>query len=230
MPALSMDVVRQEFGGSTDVRPWTPEPTVGFCGYAPGAEHLRAPRALVRGVKRRIRVTAGRLPDGIYARARALRALRKHPRVHLNAVIRDAFWAGAVVPGKANDYALMSSARSDFVTNLHRSDYILCARGGGNFSYRLYEAMSACRIPLFVDTDCVLPFDDVIDWRSLCCWVDESDVADAANAVAEFHAALGPEGFEHAQRECRRIWEDYLSPEGFFRHFGRAVLAKAPRA
>lgn len=223
MPALTMDVARQELGG-LELRSWSQEPTVGFCGYAPGAERKREPRAVARAVKRRLRVARGRLPDGLYARAHALHALDRSPLVRLDAVVRDAFWAGAVVPGRPDDQALMRSARHEFVENLRRSDYVLCARGGGNFSYRLYEAMSAGRIPLFVDTDCVLPFEDEIDWRSLCVWVDETDVGSVAESVADRHAELGPEGFERAQRECRRVWEEFLSPEGFYGRFGAAVV------
>jgi len=121
----------------------------------------------------------------------------------------------------------MRTARAEFVENLRRSDYVLCARGGGNFSYRLYEALSAGRIPLFVDTDCVLPFEDEIDWRSLCVWVDERDVATVAEAVAARHRELGADGFEQAQRECRRVWEEYLSPEGFYGRFARPILDAA---
>jgi len=51
MPALSMDVVRQELG-DLEVRPWAPRPTVGFCGYAPGAEPARSARSVARAVKR----------------------------------------------------------------------------------------------------------------------------------------------------------------------------------
>ena len=224
MPALTMDVVRQELG-ELEFRPWSPRPTVGFCGYAPGAEPKRSARAVARAAKRRLRVARGQLPDGIYARARALSALRRSKRVRLDAIVRDAFWAGAVVPGRPDDHALMRTARAEFVENLRRSDYVLCSRGGGNFSYRLYEAMSAGRIPLFVDTDCVLPFEDEIDWRSLCVWVDAGDVRTVADAVADRHADLGAAGFEDAQRECRRVWEDYLSPEGFYGRFAGPVVA-----
>ena len=223
MPALTMDVARQELGG-LQLRQWTSQPTVGFCGYAPGAEPTRTPRAVARALKRRLRVARGEVADGVYARARALRALDRSPKVRLIATVRDAFWAGAVVPGRPDDLALMRSARAEFVENLRRSDYVLCARGGGNFSYRLYEALSAGRIPLFVDTDCVLPFEDEIDWRSLCVWVDERDVARVADAVAERHAHLGAAGFERAQGECRRVWEEYLSPEGFYTRFARPIL------
>lgn len=45
MPALTMDVLRQELGGTFVPRPWSPVPCVGFCGYAPGAQPLRTPES-----------------------------------------------------------------------------------------------------------------------------------------------------------------------------------------
>ena len=68
------------------------------------------------------------------------------------------------------------------------SDYCLSLRGKGNYSFRLYEIFAMGRIPLFIDTDCVLPFEDEIDWKRHCCWVDQSDLGRADEIVAQFHA------------------------------------------
>ena len=96
------------------------------------------------------------------------------------------------------------------------SDYVLCSRGFGNYSYRLYESLACGRIPVFVDTDCVLPYDFVIDWKRYCVWVDQSDLDSIPDRVAEFHDDLSPQQFEDLQLECRRLWEKWLAPEGFF--------------
>ena len=109
--------------------------------------------------------------------------------------------------------------RREYVQNMVDSDYVLCARGGGNFSYRLYETLSCGRIPVFVDTDCVLPLESAIDWKGTCVWVDESDLNEIGSRVAAFHAALTPAEFADRQRACRRLWETHLSPQGFFAHF-----------
>jgi hypothetical protein len=226
MPAISIDV-GEELGG--DVEPsWRETPVVGFCGYAPGAERLSL-RAAPRRARRRLRVAVGSLPDGIYARARALAALRASPRVKLNDVVRDSFWAGALRPDGTFDRERMEVARTEFVSNMRDSDYILCSRGGGNFSYRLYETMSASRIPVFVDTDSVLPFEQQIDWRSLCVWIDASDVESVGDAVAEEHRRLGPDGFRARCADCRRTWETYLSAEGFFGHLNLFLPSPATR-
>jgi hypothetical protein len=99
------------------------------------------------------------------------------------------------------------------------SDYVLCARGNGNFSYRLYETLCMGRIPVFIDTDCVLPLDFDIDWRDYCVWVDEAEIEQIGDQVLEFHESLDESEFEERQRACRRLWETHISPQGFFANF-----------
>jgi hypothetical protein len=118
----------------------------------------------------------------------------------------------------------VSRSQLEFLQNLLESDYVLCARGYGNFSHRLYEALACGRIPLFIDTDCVLPFDFAIDWKRFCVWVDQGDdphLRSVADRVAEFHASISGEEFEELQVACRRLWEEWLSPEAFFANFHR---------
>ena len=119
---------------------------------------------------------------------------------------------------------VVSRSQLEFLQNLLESDYILCARGNGNYSFRLYEALACGRIPLFIDTDCVLPFDFAIDWKRFGVWVDQVDdphLRSVADRVAEFHASISGEEFEELQVACRRLWEEWLSPEAFFANFHR---------
>jgi Exostosin family len=118
-------------------------------------------------------------------------------------------------------YGPSSQSQLEFVQNLLESDYVLCARGYGNYSHRLYETLACGRIPLFIDTDCVLPFDFAIDWKRFGVWVDEVDLRSVADRVAEFHASISAEEFEELQVACRRLWEEWLSPEAFFANFHR---------
>jgi hypothetical protein len=223
MPALTLDVAEVDLGGEVELREWRGKPIIGFCGFAPGfAEGFRG---RIHSARRRLRG----VPDHpAVVRARACRVLERSLLVETNFIIRSGFWAGALGPDGAIDAALMQEAHREFVENLVGSDYVLAARGGGNFSYRLYEAMSAARIPVFVDTDCVLPFEDGLDWRSLVVWVEEPEVDAIDERVAEFHARLAPEEFRKGQLECRRVWLDCLSPEGFYRSLAPRLAALPP--
>jgi hypothetical protein len=203
-PAWSEDFVTAHLGGILPVRRKRRKPVVGFCGLAPRR------RRLVE--KLRGNTTEG----GI--RRRALGLLRAHDSIQTNFVERANFLGGALTSGRLN-VETMRRARLEYVQNMVDSDYMLCARGAGNFSYRLYETLSCGRIPVFVDTDCVLPLDFAADWPAHCVWVDEQELDSIGDRVAEFNEALGDGEFVDLQRECRRFWERYVAPEAFFAHF-----------
>jgi hypothetical protein len=193
MPAWSEDFVTQYLEGRLPVRRKGPMPIVGFCGFAASSS----------------------------MRSQALGVLSRSNEVETRFINHSQFWAGAIARtwGGGRYAARMRAARRQFVDNLVDSDYALCVRGAGNFSFRLYEALCCGRIPLFVDTGGVLPYEDAIDWKRLCVWVDGSDLHRIDRIVADYHAALSDREFEERQRECRAIWEEWLSPIGFHRHF-----------
>lgn len=198
-PAWSEDFV-ERYLGALPVRRKPRQPTVGFCGLAPrGLPLLHRRRAS---------------PDPTL-RMRALSRLQRTRGLQTNFIVRKDFVGGAVRDGGL-DAKTLQQVRREYVGNMLDSDYVLCARGAGNFSYRLYETLSCGRIPVFVDTDCVLPYDFMIEWPEYGVWIDEAAVNDVGHSVLEFHERLNEREFEDLQRECRRFWERYLRPEGFF--------------
>jgi hypothetical protein len=54
--------------------------------------------------------------------------------------------------------------RIDFRTTMDRSRFVLCPRGAGTSSYRLYETMAAGRVPIIIADDWVAPHG--VDWDS----------------------------------------------------------------
>lgn len=221
MPAWSEDFVMKHLGGRLPVRSQGTRPVVGFCGLAAplGIPFKRRVKDILRRGASLVRLAPSR--SGPLIRAEAMRVLSRSPLVETNLIVRDRFLGGALLPNGRVDLALKQGIRLEYVQNMVESDYILCTRGAGNFSYRLYETLCCGRIPVFIDTDCVLPYDFAIEWKKYCVWVDESELPLIAEKVAEFHNSLSPQDFVHLQHECRRLWERWLSPEGFFANFYR---------
>ena len=221
MPAWSEDFVAKYLSGRLPVRSKRSKAVVGFCGQAP----LSDPHFARHGLKQAIRtgakwlLTTLSLRKDAFIRAKALRVLASCPLIEVNFEIREHFFGNTQLPGGGDDVQKMQLFRREFVQNCVESDYVLCARGGGNFSYRLYETLSCGRIPVFVDTDCVLPYDSEIKWKDYCVWVDEKDIHLVGEKIAEFHESLSIQQFEELQRKCRKLWETYLCPEGFFANF-----------
>ena len=74
---------------------------------------------------------------------------------------------------------------------------------------------------MFLDTDSVLPYEFLIDWRDYVVWVSREEVPNVGDRVAAFHERLSDREYVDLQHDCRRLWEEWLSPHGFFRNFHR---------
>jgi hypothetical protein len=234
MPAFVEDLIQKHYSGELVIRQKSTRPTIGFCGYAP-------PLGLPLGFKKTkesIRLLANitqvnRLfpfikmsQIGHAYRARALQPLLKNSSVSTNFLLRDLVsfggaWNG-LVPGGRVDRA--EQFRKEFVNNMIDSDYILCVRGYDNFSLRLYETLCCGRIPIFLDTDCVLPYDFAVNWKDYCVWVNENEISQIAKKVINFHQRLSPQDFIDFQYKCREFWLNWLSPQGFFKNFYRHLM------
>lgn len=208
------DYVGTVFRGSVPHRPGWDRPTVGFCGFAGYRSMPTAP--LSRRLRSTVRTAYHRFPPRT-VREEAIRILRRDPRIDTNFLIRDNFFAG-VADGTTQQ---REEARRAFVDNMLASDYVLCARGGGNFSYRYFETLAMGRIPLLIDTNCKLPYDFEIDYSEFGPIVDEKDLETIARDLLAFHDRLSRDDFVDLQIRCRNLWIERLSPFGFFKNIGK---------
>ena len=148
-------------------------------------------------------------------RKKILNSLNKNKKIKTNFNMRSKFAAGSL--------GLNKQLRSEFIKNILSSDYALCFRGSGNYSLRFYETLCLGRIPLFINTNCKLPFEDKIDWRAICLWVEFKDINYLSDIILEHHNALSEKRFQDQQIYCREIWNKYLSKEGFCEHLTRFI-------
>jgi hypothetical protein len=226
IPAWSEDFVENYCQGKIPLRSKSNQPIVGYCGYG----SLVLPR---NQLTNQLRLRLGATPKfadiaskfgielvkhdlpwlyGSRIRSQALFILSKSRDLQCNLKIHDVLH---------HTEKLTLPQREQFVDNMLNSDYILCTRGGGNFSYRFYETLSCGRIPILINTDCELPFEQWIDWKRYCVWVEEADLPYLGDRIREFHARLTPQQFQDLQIECRKLWLEWLSPQGFFANFHR---------
>ena len=105
------------------------------------------------------------------------------------------------------------------------SNYTVCMRGGGNFSVRFYETLALGRIPIFINTDCILPFDEMIKYKDYMVWVEESELPFINQKILDFHNSLNQEKFNELQVACRNLWQTYLTKDGFYFHLADQLKA-----
>jgi Exostosin family len=218
LPAWHEDLVRAHLGGHIQVRERRDVPSVGFCGLAATTKPRR--RRRLKMIARKALHPLGihiEHNDGIYLRRDAMLALDQYSGLKTQFIVRKDYFGGT--PGLETwDKTAMTKVRTEYVQNLVDNDYALSARGYGNFSFRFFEAMSVGRIPLLIDTECVLPYSSLVDYREFCVIVPENQIFSTGAAVAEFHAGLSAEGFVDLQRQIRNFWNEWLSPESFYRN------------
>ena len=206
LPGWSVDFLSRYHSSKLAIRPKRPTPVVGYCGYIDYNSALSGLKAVMKSV-------LGKSPIGNRLRGSAVRSLIRNPKVAANFIIRDGCLTGSS----------SREQRLEYVQNIIDSDYALVVRGGGNFSYRLYEVLSCGRIPLFIDTDCVLPFDQLIDWQKQCVWVKQDELTSIGEKLADFHARLSEQEFIELQYGARKLYEEWISPVGFHRNLWRCV-------
>ena len=117
--------------------------------------------------------------------------------------------------GRINDFSHQKKVKKDYFQNICETDYTLCIRGTGNFSNRFYETLALGRIPVFINTDCILPFEDEINWKEHVVWVEENELSDIGIKISDFHNSLDKDTFHELQLKNRLLWEKFFSFWGF---------------
>jgi hypothetical protein len=228
-PHFFEDLLLKWAGGKNIPREKEEKAVIGFCGYAPPLNITFGKEKLISSLKLFANYSGliKSFPDKISHsyRARAIIGLKRSNQITLNLKLKGNFAFGPKGQlNTGNTKETNKDFRKNFVDNILESDYTLCVRGIGNNSVRFYETLCCGRIPVFVNTDSALPFDHVIDWKSLCVWVEEKDVDNVAAIVADFHNKITADEFTNLQLRLRTVWETYFSPEGFFKNLDSFII------
>lgn len=102
------------------------------------------------------------------------------------------------------------NTRREYCSNISNNLFTLCIRGAGNFSYRFYEALCMGRIPILIDTDTALPFENILDWDQYIIKIKEEEINQLPSKISNCKINT---------INIRRMWEEYLSPEGYTKNF-----------
>ena len=218
MPAFINDPLQKYFQTNEVQYPLhSPRPVVGFCGQADATFTKNAKEISIRirhYLKYAINKTKN-LPQPIQStsrlRADLLRKLEKAEDISTNFIKRKKYRAGVKADKGQHETTL------EFYNNISDSQYTVCVRGGGNFSVRFYETLAMGRIPVFVNTDCLLPLADQIDWKKHCVWVEVSEKNKIAEKVKAFHQQHTQESLFKLMQANRKLWEENMRIGRFFR-------------
>jgi hypothetical protein len=117
-----------------------------------------------------------------------------------------------------------SGAGTSYTETIARSKFILCPRGHGPSSFRLFETLAAGRVPVILSDDWLPP--PRVDWSSCAMRVPEARVAEIP-ALLERREAEWPFMAEAARRTFsehfaeNRLWHHYASTIAMLQSAGR---------
>ena len=143
-------------------------------------------------------------------RAHLLKLLEKYDQITTDFIFRDRYRAGVIKEEEKAD------TTKEFYQNIFDNPYTFNMRGGGNFSVRFYETLAVGRIPVLLNTDCLLPLSNNINWNEHCLIIDEADYKSVGKKVLDFHSNLNEDEFISIQKNNRTLWEKYLTRHTFF--------------
>ena len=64
-----------------------------------------------------------------------------------------------------------------------------------------------------------MPFEEFIDWKDVCLWVEQSELHYIIEKILDFHHSMTKDQFIDRQLYCRELWLKYFSKEGFYFYF-----------
>jgi len=221
MPVFIEDPILKFYNNDKTVlsKPILNTPVVGFCGQAVGLGIQTLKEYLKRIVKNSLSYSGFSIkdPDALmsttYFRWNILRRIKNSSTIKSNFILRHLYRAGVKTHKDKHPTTL------EFYDNIKNSYYTVCMRGAGNFSRRFYETLALGRIPVFVDTDCLLPLDGIIDWKQHVVWVDYSERHLVVKKIEEFHKQHSSKSLNNLFQENRNLWENQLQLYSFFKLF-----------
>lgn len=142
------------------------------------------------------------VPNNHIARSSLLEYLFNSSLSSTNFIFRKRFW-GALQ--KELNPEQKQQLKKEFEQIIHQNPFSVCSRGGGNYSVRFYETLRAGRIPVLLDSNMPLPFEDEIDWNDII--ISKQSPEEVESTVLDWHANRD---LIAIQNRCRQIWEEYL--------------------
>lgn len=130
-------------------------------------------------------------------------AMDNHPvRGKLGSIRCD----NALLIDSGRDQLPNDQAHERFVRSLRESSFVLCPRGGGTSSFRIFETMQAGRVPVIISDDWVEPSGP--EWHDFAVRVREAEL----DAIPQRLSALQERAPEMGAC-ARKAWEAWFSPK-----------------
>jgi len=109
-------------------------------------------------------------------------------------------------PEKGFIFVPKNASKYSYSDLLRTSEFGLCPRGKGLFSYRITESMQAGAIPVILADDYVLPFQEFLDWKTFSVIVPQAHW----QYVPEILKSITPEEINFLRKNLYFVYHNYF--------------------
>lgn len=217
LPSFINDPYDKNLNESFKPLPKSDYPKIGFVGHANNSflkyiseykNYLKINLARIRGKKN---TDYQSFFPSSHQRFFCLERFKNNTKIISNFILRKKYRAGAKTQKETQE------TTKEFFQNLFENPYTFCMRGGGNFSVRFYETLATGRIPVVLDTDCLLPLDNNIDWHNHALIINYKDRENVDEILLEFHKNISKHKFIEIQNNNRLLWKNKLERISYFK-------------
>ncbi|MBN3583016.1 hypothetical protein JYB64_11520 [Algoriphagus aestuarii] len=201
--------------------------TLGFCGQAT-LHPLKALKDYFKMFQVRKEIQSGNSPFlyvpfflPVWERARLLGLIKKKKTLKSDFILRQKYKGGL----GSEQHALQTE--KEFFENIERNLFTVCLRGSGNYSVRFYQTMAMGRIPVLIDTDSNLPYEERIPYQELIVRVPYADRGKVDVYIQKFLERKSNEDLKKIQSRCREIWKKAFQHPGSIEFFANKLKSIA---
>lgn len=99
-----------------------------------------------------------------------------------------------------------------FLELASKSKYLLCPRGYGLNSFRLYEAFQLNCVPVIITDKLYLPWQDELNWNEFSILIDENNI----NNIDSILKNINDEQYEKLLITGKKIYSSYFTLDGMY--------------
>jgi hypothetical protein len=99
---------------------------------------------------------------------------------------------------------------TDFINSSLESRFVLCPRGYGASSFRLYETMQLGAVPVYISDRFWLPWTHELNWNDFCVIIPEEHIGN----IHDILTSIDDETYQKMQNKIKEVYSNYFTMEG----------------
>ena len=106
-----------------------------------------------------------------------------------------------------------------FVNVSLASKFVLCPRGFGTTSFRLYEAFQLSAVPVYISNEHYLPWSDELNWKDFCVLISEDEIKN----IHEILTSISDADYDKLLVKGKEVYSEYFTLSGMTKNILKRI-------